>query len=94
MKRRLGLGLLGLVLILAACGGGGSARRDWRHPPRPCTTDEQCNGGKCVLGPDATEATCTGGSAPLPALPPGSSAPASPSAPAPSIQPSPSDIQI
>ncbi|HSO40207.1 MAG TPA: hypothetical protein VLT33_47100 [Labilithrix sp.] len=97
MKRRTPVlaGAAALVgLLVLGCGGHAQRRTDWRRPPRPCTTDDECNGGKCVVAPEATQATCTGGA--LPPLPPADSTDAGPRAPgpAPSIQPSSSDIQI
>ena len=81
------------VLLVVGCGGR-QHRTDWRHPARPCSTDDECNGGTCVVAPDATQATCTGGT--LPSLPPaaGPDGGSRPSGPPPSIQPSSSDIQL
>jgi hypothetical protein len=94
MKTALAAGSVIAFVILVGCGGGGSHHRsDWRRA-RPCATDDDCNGGKCVLGEGETQAACSGGS--LPPLPPsngtdgGTRAPG----PAPSIQPAPGDIQI
>ena len=81
-------------VILAGCGGGqANHRSDWRHP-RPCTTNDDCNGGTCALGEGQTQAECTGGT--LPPLPPAENADggARPPGPGPSIQPAPGDIQI
>jgi len=91
--RKIAFAVASVIALLVGCGGGSHARSDWRRP-RPCTTDDDCNGGKCVLGEGQTQAACTGGT--LPPLPPPQSPDggARPPAPGPSIKPAPGDIQI
>ncbi len=98
LKTALVAGSVLALVTLAGCGGQSRPRSDWRRP-RPCETDADCGGGRCVVGANETQPSCSGGA--LPPLPPqvqggerSTDGGARPPAPGPSIQPAPGDIQI
>lgn len=90
--------------LLVACAGddGGSRPRsprgDWRHQAPACTSDDQCNGGACVIADGQTRGTCAGGPGSGmgdPQLPPGHPrVPGKGDPDEPTVKPQPGDIQL